>query len=92
MVLRLRWTGDVARTRVRGVPAADQFCSGRGRDSGLDRSPVEALRAEGVRLRVPPSAAKAPVHVHGQVGDAWRTAGVRHAEWMVTPSWAVRTG
>jgi hypothetical protein len=92
VLLRLRWTGDLARAYVGDVLVADQFYSGRVWDIGLDRLPVGELRARGLRLRVLPLAADAPVHVPGQVGDDWRAAGVRHAEWVVTRSWALRRG
>ncbi|MGR4849291.1 beta-galactosidase [Streptomyces sp. LARHCF252] len=92
VLLRLRWTGDLARAYVGDVLVADQFYSGRVWDIGLDRLPAGELRARGLRLRVLPLAAEAPVHVPGQVGDAWRAAGVGHAEWVVTRAWPVRTG
>ncbi|WP_338785214.1 beta-galactosidase [Streptomyces sp. DG1A-41] len=92
VLLRLRWTGDLARAYVGDVLVADQFYSGRVWDIGLDRLPVEALRTEGLRLKVLPLAADARVHVPGQVGEAWRAAGVRHAEWVFSRSWAVRAG
>jgi hypothetical protein len=92
VLLRLRWTGDLARAYVGDVLVADQFYSGRVWDIGLDRLPVEEVRARGLRLRVLPLAADAPVHVPGQAGDDWRAAGVRHAEWVVTRSWTLRTG
>ncbi|GAA2422971.1 beta-galactosidase [Streptomyces coeruleofuscus] len=92
VLLRLRWTGDLARAYVGDVLVADQFYSGRVWDIGLDRLPVEEVRARGLRMRVLPLAAEAPVHVPGQAGDDWRAAGVRHAEWVVTRSWTVRAG
>ncbi|CAL9326244.1 beta-galactosidase [Streptomyces sp. SudanB52_2052] len=90
VLLRLRWTGDLARAHVGDVLVADQFYSGRVWDIGLDRLPAGELRARGLRLTVLPLAADAPVHVPGQVGDAWRAAGVQGAEWVVTRSWPVR--
>ncbi|MFI6369621.1 beta-galactosidase [Streptomyces sp. NPDC050546] len=92
VLLRLRWTGDLARAYVGDVLVADQFYSGRVWDIGLDRLPAEELRGRGLRLKVLPLAADAPVHVPGQVGDAWRAAGVGRAEWVVRRVWAVRTG
>ncbi|MEU0458801.1 beta-galactosidase [Streptomyces sp. NPDC006129] len=92
VLLRLRWTGDLARAHVGQVLVADQFYSGRVWDIGLDRLPAGELRARGLRLTVLPLAADAPVHVPGQVGDAWRAAGVQGAEWVLTRTWAVRTG
>ncbi|WP_405504473.1 beta-galactosidase [Streptomyces purpurascens] len=92
VLLRLHWTGDLARAYVGDVLVADQFFSGRVWDIGLDRLPAGESRARGLRLKVLPLAADAPVHVPGQVSDAWRAAGVGHAEWVVTRVWAVRTG
>ncbi|MFJ8467189.1 beta-galactosidase [Streptomyces swartbergensis] len=92
VLLRLRWTGDLARAYVGDVLVADQFYSGRVWDIGLHRLPVGEVRARGLRLRVLPLAADAAVHGPGQAGDDWRVAGVRHAEWVVTRSWALRTG
>ncbi|MGX1564351.1 beta-galactosidase [Streptomyces sp. NPDC055506] len=92
VLLRLHWTGDLARAYVGDVLVADQFYSGRVWDIGLDRLPAGESRARGLRLKVLPLAADAPVHVPGQVGDAWRAAGVEQAEWVVGRVWAVRTG
>ncbi|MFB7928265.1 beta-galactosidase [Streptomyces sp. NPDC056039] len=92
VLLRLRWTGDLARAYVGDVLVADQFSSGRVWEIGLDRLPAGELRARGLRLKVLPLAADAAVHVPGQVGDAWRAAGVGQAEWVVTRVRAVRTG
>ncbi|MGI5423559.1 beta-galactosidase [Streptomyces sp. CA-179760] len=92
VLLRLRWTGDLARAYVGDVLVADQFYSGRVWDIGLDRLPAGELRARGLRLKVLPLAAGAPVHVPGQEGDGWRAAGVGQAEWVVTRVWSVRTG
>jgi hypothetical protein len=92
VLLRLRWTGDLARAYVGDVLVADQFYSGRVWDIGLDRLPVEALRTEGLRLKVLPLAPDAPVHVPGRPGGAWREAHVRDAEWVVTRRWTVRAG
>jgi hypothetical protein len=71
---------------------ADQFYSGRVWDIGLDRLPVQALLAGGLRLKVLPLAPDAAVHVPGQPGDVWREARVLEAEWVVTRRWTVRTG
>ncbi|MEU0387772.1 beta-galactosidase [Streptomyces chartreusis] len=92
VLLRLRWTGDLARAYVGDVLVADQFYSGRDWDIGLDRLPVEEVRARGLRLKVLPLAVDAAVHVPGQAGEDWRAAGVRHAEWVVTRPWALRPG
>jgi hypothetical protein len=92
VLLRLRWTGDLARAYVGDALVADQFYSGRVWDIGLDRLPVQALLARGLRLKVLPLAPDAAVHVPGQPGDVWREARVLEAEWVVTRRWTVRTG
>ncbi|MGW6543439.1 beta-galactosidase [Streptomyces massasporeus] len=92
VLLRVRWTGDLARAHVGDVLVADQFYSGRVWDIGLDRLPAGALRTQGLRLRVLPLARDAPVHVPGQSGDAWREARVLDAAWVITRRWSVRTG
>ncbi|GAB2881774.1 hypothetical protein GCM10027074_57660 [Streptomyces deserti] len=92
VLLRLRWTGDLARAYVGGTLVADQFFSGRVWDIGLDRLPGGAPRTEGLRLKVLPMAADAPVYVPEQAGDSWRAAAVPSAEWVLTRRWAVRTG
>ncbi|MEU0222042.1 glycosyl hydrolase family 35, partial [Streptomyces sp. NPDC006265] len=92
VLLRLRWTGDLARAYVGDVLVADQFYSGRVWDIGLDRLPAGALLTKGLRLEVLPLARDAPVHVPGQSGDAWREARVRDAAWVVMRRWSVRTG
>ncbi|MEV3971476.1 beta-galactosidase [Streptomyces sp. NPDC050698] len=92
VLLRLRWTGDLARAYVGDTLVADQFFSGRVWDIGLDRLPVAALLAQGLRLKVLPLAGDAPVHVPGQSGDAWREPRVLDAEWVVTRRLPVRTG
>ncbi|MDN0199197.1 beta-galactosidase [Streptomyces sp. S.PNR 29] len=91
VLLRLRWTGDVGRAYVGDTLVADQFFSGRVWDIGLDRLPVDALRAEGLRLRVLPLAAAAPVYVP-RAGAGRRAASVEHAEWVTVRRWRVRLG
>ncbi|GAA2768213.1 hypothetical protein GCM10010103_72550 [Streptomyces paradoxus] len=92
VLLRLRWTGDLARACVGDALVADQFWSGRVWDIGLDRLPARALRTEGLRLKVLPLAPDAAVHVPEQPDDTWREARVLDAVWVVTRRWAVRTG
>ncbi|CAL9673095.1 hypothetical protein SUDANB1_07627 [Streptomyces sp. enrichment culture] len=92
VLLRLRWTGDLARACVGDTLVADQFWSGRDWDIGLDRLPGGALRAEGLRLKVLPLAPDAPVQVPGRPDGAWREARVLDAAWVVTRRWTVRTG
>lgn len=90
-LLRLHWSGDVGRAYVGDTLVADQFSSGRVWDIGLDRLPADALRAEGLRLRVLPLHAEAPVHLPERAGTG-ETAAVTHAEWVTTRSWSVRAG
>ncbi|MGY1496603.1 beta-galactosidase [Streptomyces sp. QTS52] len=80
-LLRIHWTGDVARAHVGDTLVADQFFAGRVWEIGLDRLPDDALRAEGgLRVRVLPFAADAPVHlpVPAPVGEA----GIALVEWV----------
>lgn len=91
-LLRLHWTGDVGRAYVGDTLVADQFFSGRGWDIGLDRLPAGALRADGLRLRVLPLHADAPVYVPEQAGGAGETAAVVGAEWVTARTWTVRAG
>ncbi|MDX2523312.1 beta-galactosidase [Streptomyces europaeiscabiei] len=91
-LLRVHWTGDVARAYVGDRLVADQFYSGGVWDIGLDRVPVAALRAEGLRLRVLPLPAGAPVYVPGWAGDSGIPAGIVRAELITTHTWALRPG
>lgn len=91
-LLRLHWTGDVGRAYVGEALVADQFFSGRVWDIGPDRLPADALRAEGLRLRILPLHADAPVYVPEQAGTAGRTADVVRAEWITNRRWSVRAG
>lgn len=91
-LLRLHWTGDVGRAYVGDTLVADQFCSGGVWDIGLDRLPADALRAEGLRLRVLPLHAGAPVHLPEQARGEPETAAVTHAEWITRHTWSVRAG
>ncbi|WP_405720454.1 beta-galactosidase [Streptomyces sp. NBC_01537] len=91
-LLRIHWTGDVARAYVGDTLVADQFFSGRPWDIGLDRLPAAALRAHGLRLKLLPLRADAPVYVPAQAGNAAETAAVGHAEWVTARSWATRAG
>ncbi|MDQ0937421.1 hypothetical protein QFZ49_007396 [Streptomyces turgidiscabies] len=80
-LLRVHWTGDVARAYAGDTLVADQFFSGRVWEIGLDRLPDDALRAGGgLRVRVLPFAADAPVHlpVPVPVGEA----GIARVEWV----------
>ncbi|MCX4905445.1 beta-galactosidase [Streptomyces sp. NBC_00878] len=72
-LLRVHWTGDVARAYVGDTLVADQFFSGRVWDIALDRLPEgalreETLREEGLRLRVLPRHPDARVYVAGETG------------------------
>jgi beta-galactosidase len=68
-LLRVHWSGDVARAYVGDTLVADQFSSGRVWDIALDRLPAEALREEGLRLRVLPRHPDARVYVAAEAGD-----------------------
>ncbi|MEF9907542.1 beta-galactosidase [Streptomyces sp. P9-A2] len=89
VLLRVRWTGDVARAYVGDVLVADQFFSGRVWDLGLGRLPAEALRTDGLRLRLLSLPVGAPVHLPLRAGEAVPAAAVTHAEWIVTRTWAI---
>ncbi|MDO0938594.1 beta-galactosidase [Streptomyces sp. DG2A-72] len=91
-VVRIHWIGDVARAYVGDVLVADQFYSGRVWDIGLDRLPAEALRAEGLRVRVLQPDADARVYVPDEAREDWGTAAVERVEWVAGRSWAVRPG
>ncbi|WP_369232631.1 beta-galactosidase [Streptomyces sp. R21] len=91
-LLRIHWTGDVARAYVGDTLVADQFFSGRPWDIGLDRLPAEALREHGLRLRILPLHADAPVYVPEEAAAAAGTAAVGHAERVTTRCWAAREG
>ncbi|MFC8663549.1 beta-galactosidase [Streptomyces sp. NPDC057199] len=67
-LLRVHWTGDVARAYVGDTLVADQFASGRVWDIALDRLPADALREKGLRLRVLPRHADARVYVAAEAG------------------------
>ncbi|NUP41896.1 MAG: glycosyl hydrolase family 35 [Streptomyces sp.] len=84
-ILRVRWSGDVARAYVGDVLVADQFFSGRVWDIGVDRLPGGVLR-----LCVLPLVGDAPVHMPEGVRGAAGRAAVEGAEWIVARSWAVR--
>ncbi|MBE4734433.1 MULTISPECIES: beta-galactosidase [Streptomyces] len=86
-LLRLHWTGDVARAYVGERLVADQFFSGRVWEIGLDRLPAGELR-----VRVLPLAAGAPVYVPGRVDDAAIPAELRRAECATVRSWPLRPG
>lgn len=67
-LLRVHWTGDVARAYVGDTLVADQFAAGRVWDIALDRLPADALREQGLRLRVLPRHADARVYVAAEAG------------------------
>ncbi|MGW0566369.1 beta-galactosidase [Streptomyces tauricus] len=98
-LLRVHWSGDVARAYVGDRLVADQFHSGRVWDIALDRLPAFALRGEGLRLRVLPRAADARVYVPEGAQGTPRTEGTSDAggavvavgrvEWVMTRTWVV---
>ncbi|MER6131480.1 beta-galactosidase [Streptomyces sp. NPDC001815] len=105
-LLRVHWTGDVARAYVDDRLVADQFHSGRVWDIALDRLPAFALRGEGLRLKVLPRAAGARVYVASEAtgADAAAATGatgadagaavasVGHVEWVRTRTCVVGAG
>ncbi|MFF0011195.1 beta-galactosidase [Streptomyces sp. NPDC005374] len=91
-LLRLHWSGDVGRAYVGDTLVADQFFSGRVWDIALDRLPADELRAVGLRLRVLPLPARAPVHLPEQAGGAGEKAAVTRADWITRRSRSVRAG
>ncbi|MGW0191650.1 beta-galactosidase [Streptomyces sp. NPDC003362] len=90
-ILRLDWTGDVARAYVGDVLVADQFFHGRPWEIALDRLPREALRAHGLRLKVLPLAADAPVHLPGRAPGEAVAAAIRGAGARTSCTWTVGT-
>ncbi|MGP4052470.1 beta-galactosidase [Streptomyces sp. 2A115] len=92
-LLRIHWTGDAARAYVGETLVADQFYSGRAWDIGLDRLPTEALRTDGLRLRVLPLPADAPVYVPTEAGaTGGAAAAVGRVEWITARVWATGPG
>ncbi|MFM9594539.1 beta-galactosidase [Streptomyces scabiei] len=89
-LLRLHWTGDVARAYVDGRLVADQFSSGRVWEIGLDRLPSGPARR--LELRVLPLPAGAPVHVPGRPGDRAVPATITRAECIPHRTWPLRPG
>ncbi|WP_020134885.1 beta-galactosidase [Streptomyces sp. 351MFTsu5.1] len=91
-LLRLHWHGDVGRAYVGRTLVADQFAAGRVWDIGLDRLPAEAVRGEGLRVRVLPLHARAPVQLPEQARAERETAAVTRAEWIIRRTRPVRPG
>ncbi|MFE7761676.1 beta-galactosidase [Streptomyces sp. NPDC057438] len=89
-LLRVHWTGDVARAYVGGRLVADQFYSGRVWEIGLDRLPSGAARC--LQLRVLPLPAGAPVYVPGWTGDRAIPATIIRAECATRRTWPLRPG
>ncbi|WP_055529063.1 beta-galactosidase [Streptomyces graminilatus] len=80
-LLRVHWTGDVARACAGDTLVADQFFTGRVWDIALDRLPADALRAGGgLRVKVLPFADSPPVHL--PVPVPVREARVERVEWV----------
>ncbi|MFI5966216.1 beta-galactosidase [Streptomyces asoensis] len=77
-LLRLHWTGDVARAHVGETLVADQFFTGRPWDIALDRLPPGAP----LTVRILPLAADAAVHL--PVTPEPGVAELRHAERVTT--------
>ncbi|MEV3854113.1 beta-galactosidase [Streptomyces sp. NPDC050095] len=89
-LLHLHWSGDIARAYVGDTLVADQFHAGQPAwDIALDRLPAETLRTHGLRVRVLPRAAGAPVYVPEGAGDG-RQAAVHSAAATTTRTWVIR--
>lgn len=84
-LLRLHWTGDVARAYVGDALVADQFFTGRPWDIALDRLPP----GEPLTLRILPLAAGAAVQL--PVTPPAGVAELRHAERITTRTWRLGT-
>ncbi|MDR6976828.1 hypothetical protein J2X68_003521 [Streptomyces sp. 3330] len=84
-LLRLHWTGDVARAYVGDTLVADQFFTGRPWDIALDRLPP----GEPLTLKILPLAADAAVHF--PVAPPAGVAEIRHAERITTRTWRLST-
>ena len=74
-LLRVHWTGDLARAYVGGTLVADQFYAGRVWEIALDRIPDGALR-----VKVLPFAADAPVYLPVPVPEG--EARISRVEWV----------
>ncbi|KQX71472.1 beta-galactosidase [Streptomyces sp. Root1310] len=84
-LLRLHWTGDVARAYVGDALVADQFFTGRPWDIALDRLPP----GEPLTVRILPLAADAAVHL--PVTPPAGVAELRHARRITTRTWRLGT-
>ena len=82
----------MARAYVGDTLVADQFYSGGVWDIGLDRLPAGTPRSAGLRLRVLPLPAGAPVYVPGWAGDSEIPAEIVRAELTTTHTWSLRPG
>ncbi|ARQ67949.1 beta-galactosidase [Streptomyces marincola] len=85
VLLRLRWTGDVARASIGGRLVADQFWYGPEWEIGLRRFAAEAV-AHGVEIRVLPRPEGSRVYVDASVRaglDAATTTAEVHAAALV---------
>ncbi|MEU2283494.1 beta-galactosidase [Streptomyces sp. NPDC013178] len=82
-LLRLHWTGDVARAHVGDTLVADQFFSGRPWEIGLDRLPA----GERLVVKVLPMAEGAAVYVPREAAPG--VAEIRHAEWITRRRWVL---
>ncbi|MCH5672323.1 beta-galactosidase [Streptomyces gilvus] len=84
-ILRVRWSGDVARAYLGDALVADQFFSGRVWDIGVGRLPAGPLR-----LCVLPLADDAAVYVPEEARAGLGRAVVEGAEWVVVRRSAIR--
>ncbi|EKX64896.1 beta-galactosidase [Streptomyces ipomoeae] len=91
-LLRIHWTGDVARAHVGERLVADQFYSGQVWDIALDRLPTGAARADGLRVKVLPLAEGAPVYVPGREAGSGIPARIDRVERITVHTWRTRAG
>jgi hypothetical protein len=73
VLLRVRYTGDVARAHVGGRLVADHFWYGPDWEIGLRRFAAEAVR-HGIELRILPLARESRIHVSPGAGDGLAAA------------------
>jgi beta-galactosidase len=92
-LLRVHWTGDTGRAYVGDRLVADQFYSGRVWDLAVDRLRTEGdPGTEGLRLKILPLPAGAPVHIPDRTGDSPLPARIDRVEWLTVHTLPFRAG
>ncbi|MFD3652180.1 beta-galactosidase [Streptomyces sp. NPDC058620] len=90
VLLRIDWTGDVARAYTGETLVADQFQAGQPWEIGLDRLDASAVRAHGITLRLlPMHAGQHGVHLPSGTASH-QEAHVSGATWTARRVWPVR--